>query len=157
MNWGNIFKLGDVYSRAMNLEFQDDKRRRYYPHMGSYGIGMGRLLNATAAAHRDEKGIGWPVEIAPFKVYLMGIGKSHKVRRVVFDLYEELGPEIALLDDRIESPGVKFFDAELIGIPYRIVVTSGLLLNDEVEVYERASGRIWQVPLREVVSQILAY
>ncbi|WP_319476214.1 proline--tRNA ligase [Marispirochaeta aestuarii] len=154
---GNIFKLGDVYSRAMNLEFQDDKRRRYYPHMGSYGIGMGRLLNATAAAHRDEKGIGWPVEIAPFKVYLMGIGKSHKVRRVVFDLYEELGPEIALLDDRIESPGVKFFDAELIGIPYRIVVTSGLLLNDEVEVYERASGRIWQVPLREVVSQILAY
>jgi prolyl-tRNA synthetase len=154
---GNIFKLGDVYSRAMGLEFQDDKRRRYHPHMGSYGIGMGRLLNAVAAAHRDEKGICWPVEVAPFKVYLMGIGKSHKVRKVVFELYEELGPEIALLDDRLESPGVKFFDAELIGIPYRIVVTSGLLLNDEVEVYERSSGRIWQVPLTELVSQVLAY
>ncbi|WP_319558772.1 proline--tRNA ligase [Marispirochaeta sp.] len=154
---GNIFKLGDVYSRAMGLEFQDDKRRRYYPQMGSYGIGIGRLLNAAAAAHRDDKGIGWPVEIAPFKVFLMGIGKSHKVRQVVFNLYEELGPEIALLDDRIESPGVKFFDADLIGIPYRVVVTSGLLLNDEVEVYERASGKIWQVPLRELVSQVLAY
>ena len=154
---GNIFKLGDVYSRTMGLEFQDDKHKRYFPHMGSYGIGMGRLLNATAAAHRDEKGIGWPVEIAPFKVYLMGIGKSHKVRQVVFDLYEELGPDITLVDDRIESPGVKFFDAELIGIPYRIVITSGLLLNNEVEVYERSSGKIWQVPLDEVVSQVLAY
>jgi prolyl-tRNA synthetase len=148
---GNIFKLGDVYSRSMSLEFQDDKGKRYYPHMGSYGIGIGRLINAMAAALADSKGIGWPVAAAPFKVFLMGIGKSHKVNEAVFRLYRELGHDIALLDDRPESPGVKFFDADLIGIPYRIVVTTALLADGEVEFYQRSTGRTWHVPLEDAV------
>ncbi len=154
---GNIFKLGDIYSRSMDLEFQDDKRKRYYPHMGSYGIGIGRLMSAMVAANRDEKGIGWPKEAAPFKVFLMGIGKSHKVKEAVFNLYQELGEDLVLVDDRVESPGVKFFDADLIGIPYRVVVTTGLLSSNEVEIYERASGKTWQVPLEEAADLIRSY
>ncbi len=144
---GNIFKLGDTYSRAMGLEYQDDNRKRYYPHMGSYGIGIGRLINAMAAAHGDSKGIGWPLSAAPFRVYLMGIGKSHKVRDAVFHLHREIGEEHVLLDDRIESPGVKFFDADLIGVPFRIVVTTALLVSGEVELYQRSTGAISQIPL----------
>ena len=149
---GNIFKLGDSFSRSMTLEFQDDNRKRHYPHMGSYGIGLGRLINAMVVAHQDGKGIGWPVAVAPFKVYLMGIGKSHKVKETIFDLYSELGSDLALVDDRTESPGVKFIDADLIGIPFRIVVTSALLNEGEVEFYRRSDGKTWQVPLADAVA-----
>ena len=154
---GNIFKLGDGYSRAMSLEYQDDNRKRHFPHMGSYGIGIGRLINAMAAAHSDNKGIGWPKNAAPFRVYLMGIGKSHKVRDAVFQLHRELGENNVLVDDRVESPGVKFFDADLIGIPYRIVVTTGLLVSGEVEIYERATGKISQIPMEQVVDTVNGY
>lgn len=150
---GNIFKLGEFYSRAMNLCFRDDQGREVYPNMGSYGIGIGRLMSVIAEANSDEKGICWPKHLAPYKIFLMGIGKSLSVKRVVDNLYEEIA-DITLFDERPESPGVKFKDADLIGIPYRIVVTPRLLRNEEAEVYERKTGNTWTLPLEHVAKAV---
>ncbi len=142
---GNIFKLGDFYTRRLNLQVQDERGKRLYPHMGSYGIGLGRLLSCIVEAHADDRGIRWPEILAPYRVYLMGIGKSPAVKRFVESLYCEFEDEI-LLDDRLESPGVKFKDADLLGIPLRVVVSPQLLEKREVELQERSTGKTWHVP-----------
>ncbi len=146
---GNIFKLNDFYSRAMNLHCQDDHGEKLYPFMGSYGIGLGRLLSCIVEVNSDDRGIIWNEKLAPFRMYLMGIGKSMVVRRYVEDLYLQFEKD-TLLDDRHESPGVKFKDADLIGIPLRIVVTAELLEKGKVEFRERRSGRRWQVASERV-------
>ena len=146
---GNIFKLSDFYSRAMNLHFQDDNGANVYPQMGSYGIGLGRLLSAVVEANRDERGIAWPKHLAPFRVFLMGIGKSSAVKREVERLYQELKP-FALHDDRHESPGVKFNDCELIGIPLRVVISSRLLERGKAELYDRESRETREVDVDEI-------
>ncbi|MBI9101499.1 MAG: proline--tRNA ligase [Spirochaetales bacterium] len=149
---GNIFKLGDYYSRTMGLYYRDEKSNRCYPNMGSYGIGIERLMAAIAEANRDDKGILWPVTIAPYLFYIMGIGHALKVREAAFKLHEELG-DSAILDDRHESPGVKFQDMDLLGIPYRIVLSSKTMEDGMVEFYERKSGKIWSVPIEKAVRE----
>ena len=148
---GHIFKLGDYYSKSMDFHFYGENGEKIYPNMGSYGIGLGRLLAAVAENSRDEKGLIWPKKLAPYSVFLMGIGKSASVRHVVEQLYEVLNAEV-LLDDRMESPGVKFKDADLLGIPYRIVVSSTLLEKDKVEIYERKTGKVSNVPLEDIIN-----
>ncbi len=150
---GNLFKLNDFYSRAMNLHCQDEHGEKLYPYMGSYGIGLGRLLSCIVSVNSDERGVVWSEELAPYRVFLMGIGKSMAVRRYVEDLYRQF-EEYILLDDRHESPGVKFKDADLIGIPIRIVVTAELLEKRKVEFRERRSGKRWQVA-SERVAEVL--
>ncbi|MBA7652693.1 Proline--tRNA ligase [subsurface metagenome] len=152
---GHIFKLGDYYSRAMNLVFQEDRGATNYPHMGCYGIGLGRLMDAVVKGNHDEKGIIWPSRLAPYKVFLMSIGKSLGVKRVVEKLYEEL-KEDALYDDRDESPGVKFMDADLIGLPVRIVVSSKHLGERMVEIRERRTGKITLVPAQKAAQEVEA-
>ena len=147
---GNIFKLGDFYSRSIGLSFTEENGEVAYPYMGSYGIGLGRLVSAIVEANHDERGIIWPVGLAPYNFFLMGIGKSFRVKNVVESLSEELGSEV-LFDDRHESVGVKFKDFDLLGIPYRIVVSTKSLQDGNVEFYERRSGRTWRVPLEMVV------
>ncbi|MFO7849227.1 MAG: proline--tRNA ligase [Spirochaetia bacterium] len=150
---GNIFKLDDFYTRSMDLVFQEEKGNAVYPQMGSYGIGIGRLIGALAEKHHDERGLLWPAAAAPFLFFLMGIGKSHSVNEKVKELYEEMG-EDTLLDDRKESPGVKFKDAELIGIPYRVVLSQKRYEEGEAEFFNRYTRQSWVVPLEEVIPTV---
>ena len=147
---GNIFKLGDFYSRAIGLSYSEENGDVAYPHMGSYGIGLGRLMSAVVEANHDERGIKWPRSLAPYKFFLMGIGKSFRVKNVVESLSEELGSDV-LFDDRHESVGVKFKDFDLLGIPFRIVVSTKSLQDGNVEFYERETEKTWRVPLEMVV------
>jgi len=136
---GNIFRLGDAYSRAMGLSVQNERGERFYPHMGSYGIGVGRLMSAVAESGADEDGIVWPEALAPFGAYLMGVGKSPNVARACEDLYRQLGSDV-LFDDRDEAVSRKFKDADLMGIPYRVIVSPTTVREATVEVRSRADG-----------------
>jgi prolyl-tRNA synthetase len=152
---GHIFKLGDYYTRVMDLSFQDERGRPAFPQMGCWGIGLGRLMDAVALANRDERGLVWPAAVAPFQAYLMSIGQSLAVKKTAEELARELG-ETVLFDDREDSPGVKFKDADLLGIPLRLVVSTKHLADGVVEVRERASGRITLVPRAQVSSALQA-
>ncbi len=151
---GNIFRLGDHYTRRMELTLHDERGNLIYPQMGSYGIGLGRLMAAIVENSHDEAGIIWPPEIAPYQVYLMAIGKSASIKRRAEQLYKRLG-ELALFDDRNESVSVKFKDADLLGIPYRIVVSSTTLQDSMVEVRERADGTTYRVSEDQILDRIL--
>jgi prolyl-tRNA synthetase len=146
---GHIFKLGDYYTRTMNLTYQDERGSTAYPHMGCYGVGLGRLMDAVVRSNHDVRGIIWPPSLAPFQAYLMSVGKSLSVKRAAEDLHRDLGDR-ALFDDRGDSPGVKFNDADLVGIPLRIVVGSKSLAEGKVEIKERRSGRVHMVALDQV-------
>lgn len=150
---GNIFKLGDWYSRTMDLTFHEENGTIQYPFMASYGIGPGRLMAAIAEQHNDDRGLIWPLEISPYRYFLMGIGKSLSVKRIVNSLAEELGPAV-LYDDRSESISVKFKDAELLGIPLRIVVSSRYLDEDKVEFLDRRSRKKWLVDRNRVLEAL---
>ncbi len=150
---GNIFKLEDFYSKSMELYFQEENGKKVYPYMGSYGIGIDRLIGAVAEKYHDRKGLVWPSEIAPFRFFLMGIGKSSSVRQKVEDLYEQIS-EDTLLDDRRESPGVKFQDADLVGIPYRIVISAKRCEENCVEVHDRYSSRSRIVKMDDLPAEI---
>ncbi|MDC7124839.1 MAG: proline--tRNA ligase [Spirochaetales bacterium] len=146
---GNIFKIGDFYSKAIGLSFTEENGEISYPYMGTYGIGLGRLLMGIVEANHDDKGIIWPKHLAPYNFFLMGIGKSFRVKNVVEELFEQLGSDV-LFDDRHESIGVKFKDFELLGLPYRIVVSAKSLQEGKAEFYERKTGKTWDVPLELV-------
>lgn len=153
MELGNIFRLGDYYSRRMDLTIRDESGRAVYPYMGSYGIGLGRLMAAIVEANHDERGIIWPMEIAPFRVFLMSIGKALPVRAIVEDLYEQFG-HIVLFDDRHASIGRKFKDADLLGIPIRVVVSGDAVHEGTVEVALRDGSQSFRVAIDELVSTV---
>lgn len=146
---GHIFRLGDFYSRTMDLFYRGERSEKIYPLMGSYGIGLGRLISGIVEQNHDEKGIIWPVEIAPFSGFLMSIGRSPTVRRIAESLYEELGDRV-LYDDRHESIGTKMKDADLIGIPIRVVVSADTVQDGTVEVRLRRSHEVRRVPIEEI-------
>jgi prolyl-tRNA synthetase len=123
---GHIFQLGQLYSQAMQATVLDESGRSVAPYMGCYGIGVTRIVAAAIEQNHDERGIIWPEPIAPFHVVLVPINapKSYRVREVADKLYADFtaaGIEV-LYDDRDARPGVKFADAELLGIPHRLVV-----------------------------------
>jgi prolyl-tRNA synthetase len=152
---GNVFKLGDYYTRSLRLSLSDSRGRRFYPAMGAYGIGMGRLLAAVAEANNDRRGLDWPPALAPYPFFLMGIGRSPKVAATLEALHDDLGDAI-LFDDRRESISTKFSDADLIGIPYRIIVSARTLESGQVELLRRGSTSIRRVGVehvREVVGE----
>jgi len=132
---GHIFKLGTKYSEAMHCEYLDEGGKRVPMIMGCYGLGIGRTVAAAVEQSHDDDGIIWPMPIAPFEVIVTIVGKEENVVSTANDLYEKLlaaGVD-ALLDDRDERPGVKFKDADLIGIPLRIAVGARSLANGNVE------------------------
>ncbi|MDC7238985.1 MAG: proline--tRNA ligase [Spirochaetales bacterium] len=151
---GNIFKLDDFYTRAMNFSFEDDRGRKTYPLMGSYGMGIGRLIACIAENNRDEHGLIWPLELAPYTFYLMGIGRSIRVTEAVEELAEELGEQNVIVDDRLESIGVKFRDAAIMGIPLRIVVGRRFLENDELELKDRKTSRKWFIQRSDLKKEL---
>jgi prolyl-tRNA synthetase len=133
---GHIFKLGDKYTKSMNVTYLDENGKSVSPIMGCYGIGVDRTLASIIEAHHDENGIIWTMSTAPYQVAIVPVMYKEKMKEVADSLYEELkalGVDV-LLDDRDERPGVKFKDADLIGYPIRIVVGDKNLPNVEVKL-----------------------
>ena len=137
---GNIFNFGTQKSEEMRLVFTDAEGVEQYAYMGSYGIGITRVMGVIVEKFADDKGLVWPENIAPAKVYLVQIGSQS--RATADELYQKLqsaGIE-TIYDDRDERPGVKFADAELLGIPYRVTVSDRLLDDGKWEVSTRQTG-----------------
>ena len=147
---GHIFKLGTFFSETLDAFFIDEKGVSRPIVMGCYGIGLGRLLAATIEQNHDDKGVIWPRPIAPYQIYLCPLYREDtKVAEIAEKLYDELevaGLEV-LFDDRVESPGVKFNDADLLGIPVRVAVSPRTLEKDSVEMKKRAGKDAELVPL----------
>ena len=153
---GNIFKLGTKYSEAMNATYLSQKGRPQLLFMGCYGIGIGRLLASIVEANHDEEGIIWPPAVAPYQIHLMHIGKGDEVRQRAEALYTDLraqGYEV-LYDDRQESPGVKFNEADLLGMPLRLTISQRTLETDSVEIKRRTEKEKDFVKLDELNPQL---
>ena len=139
---GNIFNFGTEKSEQMNVVFTDKDGAQKPVYLGSYGIGITRVMGVIVEKFADDKGIVWPEAIAPAKVYLVQIG-GEESKAKADDLYETLqsqGIEV-IYDDRDERPGAKFADAELMGIPYRVTVSDRLLADDKYELTPRVNGQ----------------
>ena len=154
---GNIFKLGTRYSDSMGANFLDKDGKTKPVVMGSYGIGVGRLLACAAEEHHDEKGLIWPISVAPYHVHLIALlGGNDEAARKAEDLYGDLqlaGIEV-LYDDRDESPGVKFADADLIGVPLRITVGQRSLAAGGIELKRRGSKETVVLPISQAVPAV---
>lgn len=155
---GNIFKLGAYYSEVMGCTYLDANGQSHPVVMGSYGIGIGRLMACIAQEHHDEHGLIWPVSVAPYPVHLVVLaGKgSAETPEIAEQLYTNLrsaGIE-TLYDDRAESPGVKFNDADLIGLPIRLTVSERALKAGGVELKRRDLAEREVVPLNQAVERV---
>jgi prolyl-tRNA synthetase len=152
---GHIFQLGRKYSEAMHAEVLDEQGKSVTMFMGCYGIGVTRVVAAAIEQNHDERGIVWPLPIAPFQVSLIPINlqKSERVRETAERLYAELtaaGIEV-VYDDRDARPGVKFADDELVGIPHRVVVGDKGLERGVVEYKPRTGEGAAEIPAGAVV------
>lgn len=144
---GNIFKLKIKYSEPLGLKFVDENNKQNVVYMGCYGIGVSRVMGVIAEKFADDKGLVWPEAVAPFKYYLVGIDeKGIKEAEKLYKGHEE---EI-LFDDRDSRPGEKFADAELIGIPYRVVISDKTLAKKSAEITNRMTGKSKLVLLTEL-------
>ncbi|UEJ83713.1 proline--tRNA ligase [Brachybacterium halotolerans subsp. kimchii] len=157
MEMGHIFQLGRKYAEALDLRVLDENGKSAVVTMGSYGIGVTRAVAAIAELHHDEKGLTWPRAVAPADVHVLATGKDQSVfdeaDRVAREL-EAQGLEV-LYDDRPKvSPGVKFKDSELLGLPTTVVVGRGLA-EGKVEIRDRASGEVAEVSPQEVVDLVV--
>lgn len=144
---GNIFKLKFKYSEPLGLKFTDENNKSDYVYMGCYGIGVSRVMGVIAEKFADDKGLVWPEAVAPFKYYLVGIGEKGTAEAEKF--YAKHENEI-LFDDRDIRPGEKFADAELMGMPYRIVISDKTLASGGAEVTNRATMESKIIDLNEL-------
>ncbi len=154
---GNIFKLGTRYSDSLGCRYLDAKGNSQPVIMGSYGIGIGRLLACIAEEHHDEHGLCLPVSVAPFPVHMITLGSlTAQVNETATQLYEQferLGIQV-LWDQRDESPGVKFADADLIGAPFQVTISDRSLRNGGVELKERKTKARQIIPLSDTPEKI---
>ena len=147
---GNIFNFGTQKTDEMGLYFTDKNGERKSAWMGSYGIGITRVMGVIAEKFSDEKGLIWPENVAPAKIYLVQIGeKSQTLAEEIYNEFLKKGIEV-LFDDRNLRPGQKFADAELMGIPYRLTVSDRLLESGEFEVVERSTGEVQMLSKEEL-------
>ena len=155
---GHIFKLGDSYSRAMNATFQDSAGQARYFVMGCYGIGVSRVVAAAIEQNHDDNGIIFPLPIAPFQVIVLNLDlKDPAITEAATGIYDALrnkGLDV-LLDDREERPGVKFKDADLIGIPYRLTAGKRYSKEGLVEIRRRRDGHTQAVPPDKAVDELV--
>lgn len=154
---GNIFPLGTRFPKALGLTYQDENGESQYPVMGSYGIGLGRLMGTVVEILADEKGIVWPVSIAPYRYHLISLGNDEAVRAMAEKVYHELtsrGIEV-LYDDRDLGAGAKFADADLIGIPTQLAIGKKTIEKGEVlEVTDRKTGESSTMALEEIINNV---
>ena len=157
---GNIFSLGTKFSEPFDLKYKNEKGEEKLVIMGSYGIGLGRLMGTIVETLSDDKGIIWPVSVAPFKVHIIEIiSENKKVRETAENLYMSLvtnGVDV-LYDDRDARAGEKFNDSDLIGIPVRIVVSDKGLDKGEFEVKTRRDGKILSLKEKDIIDFVSEY
>lgn len=151
---GNIFSLGSKYSKALDLYYFDESGKRNSVIMGSYGIGLGRLMGTIVEVLSDDKGIVWPESVAPFKAHLINIGDTEKDTKDFYDELVKNDIEVLWDDRRDVSPGEKFADADLLGIPYRLVVSEKTLEKKGIEIRERASEKELVESIKDVVKKL---
>ncbi len=154
---GHIFKLGYKYTKSMNVRVTNEQGAEVTPIMGCYGIGVNRTMAAVVEQHNDDKGIIWPVSVAPFDVHLVGLGKGDEDINKTDEIYELLtgkGFEV-LYDDRKASPGVKFADADLVGLPVRITIGKTYFQTGEAEVKVRKGGDVLKVKKEELAEKVM--
>ena len=154
---GNIFSLGSKYSDALGLQFTDEQGVQQSIIMGCYGIGVSRLMGLLAEHFADENGLIWPANVAPYKVYLVSIGDSDEVTKLAETTYESLtGAGIdAILDDRDVRPGEKFADADLMGIPLRLVVSDKSLEAGGYELKFRKNSETQIINKEDAAAQVV--
>ena len=154
---GHVFKLGTGYSESMNATFQDKDGQAKHFVMGCYGIGVSRIVAAAIEQNHDEKGIIFPVPLAPYTVIIVNLGgNDDTINAAAEKLYQDLmaaGLEV-LLDDREERPGFKFKDADLLGIPYRVTVGKSFVENGTMEIKHRKDGVIEELEPEETVRRL---
>ncbi len=148
---GNIFKLKFKYSEPLGLKISDENNEIKTVYMGCYGIGISRVMGVIAEKFCDDKGLVWPENIAPFKYYLAPIGKSGS--KIAEDIYQGNEDKI-LFDDRALRPGEKFADAELMGIPFRVVISDKTLAENSVEITNRKTGESKLISIEEFKKSI---
>ena len=146
---GNIFKLKFKYSEPLGLKFSSENNEMKTVYMGCYGIGISRVMGVIAEKFADEKGLCWPESVAPFKYYLVGIGENGIREAEKWYIGHE---NEVLFDDREARPGEKFADAELMGIPYRVVISDKTLVSDSAEVTNRRTGESRLIKLTDILA-----
>jgi len=153
---GHIFVLGTHYSAKMGCTFLDEEGNSKPIVMGCYGIGVSRLVATAIEQNHDADGIRWPMTIAPYQVIVIPAGKEDEIQAAALDVYTKLGAlgVEALLDDRDERPGVKFKDADLLGIPLRVVVGKKGLAEGKFELKARKDKDVSMVPVAEIVDKV---
>jgi prolyl-tRNA synthetase len=159
---GHVFQIGTKYSIALEAHYTDEHGEQHPMVMGSYGIGVSRVVAAVVEEHHDEHGIAWPAALAPFDVHLVALpGRGEQAADVLAQaerLYQELRDQglDVLYDDRDVSPGVKFADADLVGVPTQLVVGAKGLAKGIVERKDRATGTRDELPVGELVRRLAA-
>lgn len=150
---GNIFPLGTKYSDALGLKIKDSNGIEQSIVMGCYGIGLGRLLGTIVETLCDDKGIVWSAEVAPFKYHLIEIvSENAEVKETAEKIYKNLGENNVLYDDRDLRAGEKFADADLLGMPYQIIVSEKTLASRKMELKNRKTGEVKMVSEEEIAS-----
>lgn len=153
---GHVFQLGKKYAEALDLKVLDENGKLVTVTMGSYGIGVTRIIAVLAEANNDDKGLIWPESVSPADVHVVAAGKEDEVYEMALRLSEELTAQgkTVLLDDRLKvSPGVKFSDAELLGIPKILIVGKGLA-GGEIDIWDRRSGDRRSVKVELAVTEL---
>ena len=155
---GNLFPLGTKYSDALNLQFLNQKGEKEKVIMGSYGIGLGRTMGTIVEVYNDERGIIWPESVAPYKFHLVELKSSDKeVKKQAEKIYQNLvdkGVEV-LYDDRDKTAGEKFVDADLIGIPTRLVISEKTLAQNSLEIKKRNKKEVRLIKIKELLNKKL--
>jgi len=153
---GHIFQLGTRYAEVLDLSVLDENGKARTVTMGSYGVGVSRVLAAIAESNNDDRGLMWPAQVAPAQVHLVATGKDEAVYTKAEELaatWTEAGVEVVFDDRKKVSPGVKFADAELLGMPVIVIVGRGLA-KGLIEVRDRRSGQREEIPENEVFARV---
>jgi prolyl-tRNA synthetase len=157
---GNIFQLGTKYTKAMNMTYVDSEGNLQYPIMGCYGIGVGRLAAAVCEVYHDDYGPIWPKAIAPYQVHLCAVrADNQEVKELADKIYEELencGVEV-IYDDRNVSAGIMFSDADLLGVPVRVIVSPRNFKQGVVEIVARDKSFSVSAPIETAIEEIKKY
>ncbi|MBU6419426.1 MAG: proline--tRNA ligase, partial [Proteobacteria bacterium] len=153
---GQIFYFGTKYSQAMNFAVTGQDGQKFFPEMGSYGIGVSRLVGAIIEAKHDEAGIIWPDAIAPFKAAILNLRQGDATTDALCEkIYTSFGND-ALYDDREERAGAKFAEADLLGHPWQIIIGPRGAANGVVELKRRVTGERFELPVEEALAKVNA-
>jgi prolyl-tRNA synthetase len=147
---GNIFKLMTKYSEAFDFKFTNETGTPETVYMGCYGIGPSRLMGTIVEVHHDEGGVIWPESVAPYKFHLISLAKTPEESAQIEDIYKKLGENDVLYDDRTDArAGEKFADSDLLGLPWRVIVSEKTIATDSIELKNRKTGETEMIKLSD--------